>query len=61
MREKRPSFFFGSASSFFFLLPLLGFGCGASVAELDLALVVDSAVAALEVAADLIVLEVELR
>ena len=56
MREKRPSFFFGSATSFFFF-PLLCFAGGARVAEL----VVDSAVDALELAADLSVLVVELR
>ena len=55
IREKRPSFFFGSATSFFFF-PLLCFGCGARVAELF----VDSAVDALELAADLSVLVVEL-
>ena len=59
MREKRPSFFFESASStFFFLFPLLccfGGGCGASVVAepgLENALLVDSAVDALELAAD---------
>ena len=68
MREKRPSFFFESASSsFFFLFPLLCCfgGCGASVVAdpgLENALLVDSAVDALELAADdKIVLAVELR
>ena len=59
--ENRPSFFFSSGASFFFL-PLVCFGGGASAAELGFALVVDSAVDALELAADdRIVLAVELR
>ena len=65
MRENRPSFFLDSASSsFFFFFCFAGGGCGASVAAepgLENALLVDSAVDALELAADdRIVLAVEL-
>ena len=61
MREKRPSFFFSSAGSFFFFF-LLAFGGGASAADPGLELAIETAVDALELAADdLMVLVVDLQ